>query len=1103
LEIRKFVRGFVDDLEELSFTFGKHRILQYFRDNSQFFGMNSDFLVVLTYFNGFDYTLLPYTTTTTAADIIEQLKRHNPNVNLSDCGLFISEIDNMVATEYEEKRSMSSPSLPSPPEMKQTQTVDVAIPASLSSPTLSSVPSSTYQSPQTVQNPQSNSPRIQFEQETKRRQSLQISLTEAQKGNHTTTVQSHSEPDLNQCSALSQPQNLLSQNVTEATVRHYSADDREMSWTRMKSWMKHQQTEQWRKQFGEFSALVTQQAHSETELRQATSQEDSTSSTMTQNAESFTSLDIPQVLVPSGFWIPPDMPISELHLSNQILCEFKFQPWVLVLRFRCGNNQVPVVKIVCVDPNRNVGDLLVELLKLFASDTSQFDYGLYYYPDLKHESNKDWKYDFFNCLEEEEGKCLYLSKADPLAKYDLRHRKGFFELRPKYLSLQVQLPPKTLCFAEGSNDLKSTSPHNEILYVDPQITESEFTKKLTRKYNVAENWEDYGVQLTEPLTRSHSQQVWIDRSSQLNSMKLTPKTVLKLFRRFLMIQIQFHDKEQPKKLKVDFAIPIIELLKTLTHEISHKFDCSFEGLTLIRVAENVKLNNSLSLLEQHVKENEVLAIAEKKTPALSIRFPKFTLPETFDWDELDFADDEQNSDTKIIYCKSDSSDEIAIVAATIDKLLINLMNTKLNDKVFLHPFLATLVTMINPEDFIDVLVRFFGVPESKPPNFQRRIKMRVCFILGHWLEKYLIVEDQRLWSKLEHFIHNIVKQDPIVRQEPVVGLLQSLYSVKKDDYTNSVEPLEGPPVASSVLKQKEKNSSVSPSLSLRSKSPTSSPKTMTKLKRMLARPIPPSQSLGNNVALLEILEVLRIELRTEDIAQQLTLKQWQIFSRVKITELLNQNWLTNKESHVTQMINLFNDVASWVATCITMEVSLRNRVALYCKFVKIARSLRKLNNFHLLTAVLSGLNNFAVTRLNWTLSRVPKQYLTIQKDLEDLLDMKSSYRNFRILLANAIPPCIPYIGLAMRDLTFIDEGQSDFTTSDDGEKLINFSKRRQVFELLTNTVLKYQQGKYDIQYEANIQEYLTHHMIKYDDDFLEQQSYAREPRNAARVDIVS
>lgn len=106
----------------------------------------------------------------------------------------------------------------------------------------------------------------------------------------------------------------------------------------------------------------------------------------------------------------------------KILCEFKFLPWVLVLRFRHGNETS--VKIVCVDPNRRVGDLIVELLKLFESCiSSQFDYGLYYYPDLQHQSNADWHYEFFNCLEADEGKCLYLSKTDPLAKYNLRHRK--------------------------------------------------------------------------------------------------------------------------------------------------------------------------------------------------------------------------------------------------------------------------------------------------------------------------------------------------------------------------------------------------------------------------------------------------------------------------------------------------------------------------------------------------------------------------------------------------------------------------------------------------------------------------------------------------------
>jgi uncharacterized protein YbgA (DUF1722 family) len=91
----------------------------------------------------------------------------------------------------------------------------------------------------------------------------------------------------------------------------------------------------------------------------------------------------------------------------------------------------------------------------------------------------------------------------------------------------------------------------------------------------------------------------------------------------------------------------------------------------------------------------------------------------------------------------------------------------------------------------------------------------------------------------------------------------------------------------------------------------------------------------------------------------------------------------------------------------------------------------------------------------------------------------------------------------MRDLTFIDEGHSDVIVSENGNKLINFTKRRQMFEILTNTVFKYQHGKYDIQYNACIQEYLTHHMIKYDDEFLEKQSYAREPRNATRVDLIS
>ena len=92
----------------------------------------------------------------------------------------------------------------------------------------------------------------------------------------------------------------------------------------------------------------------------------------------------------------------------------------------------------------------------------------------------------------------------------------------------------------------------------------------------------------------------------------------------------------------------------------------------------------------------------------------------------------------------------------------------------------------------------------------------------------------------------------------------------------------------------------------------------------------------------------------------------------------------------------------------------------------------------------------------------------------------------------------------MKDLTFIDEGNPDFIKSDNNsEKLINFAKRRQIYELISNSVLKFQKGKYsEIEYIENVSEYLSYNMIKQTDDILEQQSMIREPRNSTRVNII-
>ena len=50
------------------------------------------------------------------------------------------------------------------------------------------------------------------------------------------------------------------------------------------------------------------------------------------------------------------------------------------------------------------------------------------------------------------------------------------------------------------------------------------------------------------------------------------------------------------------------------------------------------------------------------------------------------------------------------------------------------------------------------------------------------------------------------------------------------------------------------------------------------------------------------------------------------------------------------------------------------------------------------------------------------------------------FRNMREALHRCDPPCIPYLGMYLTDLSFIEEGTPNFT--DDG--LLNFSKMRMV-----------------------------------------------------------
>eukprot|EP01108_Squamamoeba_japonica_P002576 TRINITY_DN2248_c0_g2_i1.p1 TRINITY_DN2248_c0_g2~~TRINITY_DN2248_c0_g2_i1.p1 ORF type:complete len:196 (+),score=52.23 TRINITY_DN2248_c0_g2_i1:1-588(+) len=122
------------------------------------------------------------------------------------------------------------------------------------------------------------------------------------------------------------------------------------------------------------------------------------------------------------------------------------------------------------------------------------------------------------------------------------------------------------------------------------------------------------------------------------------------------------------------------------------------------------------------------------------------------------------------------------------------------------------------------------------------------------------------------------------------------------------------------------------------------------------------------------------------------------------------------------MIDYFNYTSTWVATLLVSERKYKLRCKLLDKFVRIAVELRKLNNFHLVMAFLVALNNSAISRLKWTFAKLPKKTAEKWKDIEKLMSMEGSYKVYRAALAEVDTPCIPYVGVALTDLTFVEEG---------------------------------------------------------------------------------
>jgi len=133
--------------------------------------------------------------------------------------------------------------------------------------------------------------------------------------------------------------------------------------------------------------------------------------------------------------------------------------------------------------------------------------------------------------------------------------------------------------------------------------------------------------------------------------------------------------------------------------------------------------------------------------------------------------------------------------------------------------------------------------------------------------------------------------------------------------------------------------------------------------------------------------------------------------------------------------------------------------------MRVAIELRRLNNFNGTQEILAGLSDSSIFRLRATWLKVEKDERLMQEfdEVKKALSPDKSWVIYRGILKEIQPPCIPYLGVYLTDLTFIEDGNSNYLqTTDSRSDIINFEKCRKQ-ALVIGNILLYQQDSYNFE----------------------------------------
>ncbi|GAB1868606.1 Ras-specific guanine nucleotide-releasing factor 2-like isoform X1 [Camponotus japonicus] len=321
--------------------------------------------------------------------------------------------------------------------------------------------------------------------------------------------------------------------------------------------------------------------------------------------------------------------------------------------------------------------------------------------------------------------------------------------------------------------------------------------------------------------------------------------------------------------------------------------------------------------------------------------------------------------------------------------------------------------------------------------------MRVLNVLRHWISKHAqdFEMDQKLKNLTIEFLEDINYNPNLLPAEHKAASQLLRLITKEESDTNKVD-----------------------------------------LKKLLT---PPSVQSKESIETLSALEI----------AEQMTYLDYQIFVSITSEEFLGQAWMkTDKATrapHILLMTKRFNEVSQLVVSEIIRRSNMSARVAAIEKWTAVADINRVLHNYNGVLQICAAFTNSSVYRLKKTWEKVPKTTKQTIDRLQHIVSSDGRFRNLRDALHRCDPPCIPYLGVYLTDLSFIEEGTPNIT--DDG--LLNFSKMRMISHVIRE-IRHFQQTPYKIELISKVTNYLLDTSLLLNEKDLYRMSLEIEPRTS-------